>query len=72
MAEKLAINVAGLVVTTGGPVAANVVKVPVGPKAGAAIIVSYNSEMISAISEQTSNIGTDRPQRVAILSLHGE
>ena len=45
-------------------------KGPVSPKAGAAIIVSYNSEMISAVSEQASNIGTDRPGRVAILSLH--
>ena len=70
VAEKLAINVAGLVEATGGPGRCKCGKDPVGPKAGTAIIVSDNSEMISVVSEQAGNIGTDRPHCVAILSLH--
>ena len=32
--------------------------------------MSDNSEMIRAVGEQTGNIGTDSPHRIAILGLH--
>ena len=47
MAEKLATFVAGLVVTTGGPVALSVVKVAVAAVTGAGAVGGYDSDMIN-------------------------
>ena len=49
MAEKLAMNVAGSVVTTGDPVALRRGKGPVAAEPGAGAVGRYDSEMISCV-----------------------
>jgi len=68
VAEKLAMNVAGLVVATGGPVTLSVV---IAAEPGAGTVGRHNSEMINGVCTQPADVSNDVPIGVSGLSLHG-
>ena len=70
MAEKLAIKVAGLVVTTGGPVTLRVVKISVAAEPGAGAVGRHISEMIDGVWTQPTDVDSDVPIGAPSLRLY--
>ena len=70
--EKLAINVAGLVVTIGGGVTLNVVaNVQSAPDLGTGAVSGYDSEVISRAIYQTADVSSAFAELVPSLSSAG-
>ena len=70
MAEKLAINVAGLVVDDRRPGRGKRGKCPVAAEPCAGGVGRHNSEMIDGVWTQPADVGSDVPIGVPSLSLH--